>query len=143
MDTFRKYLLTRQYVFGEIPENESWSFCDTQEISLTSLAFLCMRSLLSQELYSKKSKLPKWVKLAKQNLGNQDIQITLMNFRIRKSRIRNYKQKEIPSFIQTYLQKNTFSFWFRRQKTKIVTGGGIFQEKNQRKWDDWKTNSRI
>lgn len=117
--------------FGEIPENESWSFCDTQEISLTSLAFLCMRSLLSQELYSKKIKVTQMSQISKAKLGKSGYTNYFNEFLESESPVLGItNKKEIPSFYtDLFTEKHFFHFDSEDKKTKIVTGGGIFQEK--------------
>ncbi|HNC00102.1 MAG TPA: hypothetical protein PLS71_17800 [Leptospiraceae bacterium] len=117
------------FFFKEIEPNESWDFQSQPDISLTSLGFLFIRSLLFQEL--QKTKLPvsnlsqsMKIQLAKDGYANYFNQFFETN--PIPSILTEQKTPELISDL--FLENKSFHMKDKEKNADLLLGGGILKE---------------
>jgi hypothetical protein len=117
--------------FSAIDKNESWSFLLQQDLSLTGLSFLFIRSLIANEIFSKKIQamdISQSIKARIAKLGTA----TLFNQFLETSPILAVaaESKSIPDYIpKLFLDEKAFHLREEEKKSTVLTGGGILKEK--------------
>ena len=117
--------------FSEIDKNESWSFLLQQDLSLTGLAFLFIRSLMANEIFGKKIQaidISQSIKARIAKLGTA----TFFNQFLETSPILAVaaESKNIPEYIsKLFLEEKAFHLKGEERKSIVLTGGGILKEK--------------
>ncbi|MBP9888377.1 MAG: hypothetical protein KBF93_18910 [Leptospiraceae bacterium] len=116
--------------FSEIDKNESWSFAQNQDLSITGLSFLLMRSLLSHNIHNTKIHVTDISKSTKAKIGKSGFAPYFNEYLVTNPILGITKEQEIPSVFESlFLENNSFFLNEIEKKTLIMTGGGILKEK--------------
>ncbi len=117
--------------FSEIEKSESWSFLLQQDLSITGLAFLFIRSLIANEIFGHKIKaidISQSIKARIAKLGTA----TYFNQFLDTSPILAFaaESKSIPECIaKIFLEEKAFHLKEEEKKSLVLTGGGILKER--------------
>ncbi|MBP7280529.1 MAG: hypothetical protein KBA66_03060 [Leptospiraceae bacterium] len=116
--------------FNEILQKEVWDFTENQDLSLTSLSFLFIRSLLSQELNGFKIQATQVSQYCKAKLGKSGYSQFFNDF-LETNPILGIPNKNVlPTFASSlFLEDKFFHITTEEKKASIITGGGILKEK--------------